>query len=227
MRAPLSIVIPTFDAAAELPQTAEALLAGATSGLVREMVISDGGSQDDTLEIARDLGAIVVSGPAGRGGQLARGVAAAKGPWVLLLHADTHLGDGWDVVAHDHMTKHPDKAAWFRLRFRASGLAARVVAGGANLRSKYLGVPYGDQGLLVSRKTLASVGGVPDVALMEDVLLARALRGRLRGLDCEALTSAARYESDGWTKRVSRNLGTLTRFYLGASPKALKQRYEK
>lgn len=227
MPAPLSIVIPTLNAAAELPATADALLAGATSGLVRELVISDGGSTDKTLDAARELGAVIVTGPPGRGGQLARGVAASTGDWVLLVHADTHLAEGWESVAFDHMNRHPEKAGWFRLRFRGSGMAPTLVAVGANLRSRWLGLPYGDQGLLVSRATLAEVGGIPEVPLMEDVVLARALRGRLRRLECDALTSAARYERDGWVSRTTGNLGTLTRFFLGASPESLKRRYEK
>ncbi|NNE88889.1 MAG: glycosyltransferase [Silicimonas sp.] len=227
MRAPLSIVIPTLNAGDDLPATADALLGGATSGLVRELVISDGGSKDDTLEIAKELGAVSVTGPAGRGGQLAHGVAASTGEWLLLLHADTHLAEGWARLAHDHMTEHADKAGWFRLRFRADGFAPAFIARGANLRSRYLGLPYGDQGLLISRRLLDAVGGVPAMPLMEDVVLARALKGRLRGLDCDALTSAARYEREGWIKRTASNLGTLTRFFLGVSPEALKARYEK
>ncbi len=227
MRAPLSLVIPTLNAAAELPGAGEALLAGVTSGLVREVVVSDGGSQDDTLRVAQELGAVIVSGAPGRGGQLARGVAAASGDWVLLLHADTQLAPGWEMVVYEHISLHPDKAGWFRLRFRSNGLGARIVAGGANLRSRFLGLPYGDQGLLVARSALDEVGGVPEMPLMEDVALARALKGRLRGLECDALTSAARYEREGWVRRVLRNLGTLMRYLLGASPEALKTRYER
>lgn len=226
MRAPLSIVIPTLNAAEELPATADTLLAGAMTGLVRELVISDGGSTDATLKVARALGAVVITGDPGRGGQLARGVAAAQCDWVLLLHADTQLGEGWDAAVFAHIANHPDQAAWFRLRFRAKGFGPWIVAGGANLRSRFLGLPYGDQGLLVSRKVLESVGGVPELALMEDVALARALRGRLRGLDCDAMTSAVRYQRDGWVHRTLGNLGTLARYFLGASPDALKKRYE-
>lgn len=227
MRAPLSLVIPTLNAAGELPGTAEALLAGATSGLVREVVISDGGSSDETLRVARELGAVIVQGAPGRGGQLARGVAASCGDWVLLLHADTQLAEGWELAVFEHIANHPEKAGWFHLQFRTSGFGAGLVAGGANLRSRFLGLPYGDQGLLVARSVLEEVGGVPELSLMEDVALARALKGRLRGLECAALTSAARYERDGWALRVMRNLGTLTRYLSGASPEALKKRYER
>ena len=226
MRAPLSIVIPTLNVADELPATADTLMAGAMTGLVRELIVSDGGSTDASLKVARALGAVVITGESGRGGQLARGVAAAKSDWVLLLHADTQLAEGWDAAAYAHIANHPDQAAWFRLRFRAKGLGPWIVAGGANLRSRFLGLPYGDQGLLVSRAVLQSVGGVPELPLMEDVALARALKGRLRALDCDAFTSAARYQRDGWVRRTVGNLGTLTRYLLGVSPEALKKRYE-
>lgn len=227
MPAPLSVVIPTLNAARALPQTAEALLEGVSSGVVGDLVISDGGSSDETALVTQELGATWVAGPPGRGGQLRRGVAASTGDWLLLLHADTHLSAGWAEVAYRHMTEHPDAAGWFRLRFRAEGAMPRLVAGGANLRSRVLGLPYGDQGLLISRALLEDVGGVPDLPLMEDVALARALRGKLRGLAAEALTSAARYERDGWVRRATANLSTLARYKLGADPAALKARYER
>ncbi len=226
MPAPLSVVIPTLNAAAELPETAEALLEGVSSGLVRELVVSDGGSEDDTGSVARELGAVWVAGPPGRGGQLRRGVAAASGDWLLLLHADTHLAPGWAEAAYRHMTTQPHAAGWFRLRFRRAGALPRLVAAGANLRSRTLGLPYGDQGLLVARAVLEDVGGVPDLPLMEDVVLARALRGKLRPIASDALTSAVRYERDGWVRRVAMNLGTLMRHALGADPAKLKARYE-
>lgn len=225
MPALLSVVIPTLNAAHALAATAEALLSGATEGLIRDLVISDGGSTDETRQAALDLGAAWVEGPPGRGGQIARGVAASAGDWLLILHADTHLSDGWTSAARAHMTAYPDRAGYFRLSFRAQGAAPRLVAGGANLRSRLLGLPYGDQGLLISRKLLAEVGGVPDIPLMEDVALAGRLRGRLRALDALALTSAERYLADGWAGRVAGNLGTLLRYRLGADPHRLARRY--
>ncbi len=227
MSAPLSIVIPTLNAAQALPATADALLEGVTSGLVRELVISDGGSDDAIADVAEALGAVLIEGPAGRGGQLARGVAAASGDWLLLLHADTHLSPGWAGAVHAHIAGHPDQAAWFRLTFRADGVQPRLVAAGANFRSRIFGLPYGDQGLVISKRLLKDAGGIQALPLMEDVALARALKGKLRGLDVDAMTSADRYERDGWNRRVLRNLGTLARYYLGVRPDALKARYEK
>ncbi len=226
MPAPLSVIIPTLNAAPALPATAEALLSGATEGLIREMVISDGGSADQTQAVARELGALWVEGPAGRGGQIARGVAASSGEWLLILHADTHLSDGWTDAARRHMNAQPDRAGYFRLNFRTAGIAPRLVARGANLRARHLGLPYGDQGMLISRDLLLTIGGYPDIPLMEDVALADRLRGRLSALDALALTSADRYLRDGWARRVKRNLGTLFRYRLGVSPDDLVRRYE-
>ena len=226
MPAPISVVIPTLNAAADLAATTEALLPGLTDGLICELILSDGGSRDETALVAKELGAVWVTGPKGRGGQIAAGVRAASGDWVLILHADTHLDPGWERAVLDHMRSFPTQAGWFRLAFRSRGVVPRLVAGGANLRSQVLGLPYGDQGLLISTAVLEEIGGVPELPLMEDVALARALRGRLRRLEATARTSAARYESDGWGRRVAGNLWTLVRFALGADPAQLARRYE-
>ena len=125
MRAPISIVIPTLNAADELPGTLASLGEGLAEGLIREVVISDGGSTDGTRAIAEAAGAEWVAGAAGRGGQLARGVVAAEGEWLLCLHADTHLGPGWAAAILAHLRDAPNRAGYFRLRFRAEGLAPR------------------------------------------------------------------------------------------------------
>lgn len=225
MSAPLAIVIPTLNAATGLPATAARLVPGVTEGLVAELIVSDGGSTDATLAQAEAIGATIVTGPAGRGGQIALGVAAARAPFVLILHADSELSDDWIAAAADHMEHHRDKAGYFRLAFRAKGAAPAIIAGGANLRSRLFGLPYGDQGLLVARAVLDDVGGVPDVPLMEDVILAKRLRGRLRPLEATAHTSADRYARQGWARRAASNLWTLARFKAGADPETLAKGY--
>jgi rSAM/selenodomain-associated transferase 2 len=226
MPAPISVIIPTLNAAHQLGATCDALLPGVTDGLVAELVISDGGSSDQTREAARELGAVWVEGPKGRGAQIKRGIAAASSDWVLILHADTHLSDSWPIAARRHLHSAPEDAGWFQLRFRAKGLAPRVIAQGANLRSQLFGLPYGDQGFLVARSVLDNLGGYPNLPLMEDVALAHAFKGRLRRLDACALTSAQRYQRDGWARRSLANLGTLARYLAGADPADLIKRYE-
>lgn len=223
MRAELSVVIPTLDAEAGLPACLSGLMEGVEAGLIRELVITDGGSTDATLTIAEEVGAQVVTGPASRGGQLRRGVAATQGAWVLVIHADSVLPAGWaEALPAQMQTGRP---AYFRLRFDVTGLAPQAVALWANLRARWLGLPYGDQGLLISRADYDAVGGYRDIPLMEDVVLARALRGRLTRLPMAITTSAAKYQRDGWVRRGARNLTLLLRFLLGADPERLARRY--
>ncbi|KIN63899.1 Glycosyl transferase, group 2 family protein [Sulfitobacter noctilucicola] len=225
MPAPITIIIPTLNAESSLPDCLTALMEGLEAGLIRELVISDGGSQDATGVIAQAWGAIVIEGSATRGGQLRRGCDVAKGDWLLVLHADTVLQPGWTKEVQAHLSKR-DRAAWFHLRFDRTGIGAQVVAGWANLRSRF-GLPYGDQGLLISSSLYARVGGYPDVPLMEDVALARALKGRLVGLDVVAQTSADKYARQGWIKRGVRNLWTLGRYFAGADTTKLSESYRR
>lgn len=226
MPAPVSIVIPTLNAEAELPAALEHLMEGLAAGLIRELVISDGGSADATRAIAQAAGAEWISGAPSRGGQLRRGCAAAQGEWLLVLHADTHLEPGWAAAVSRHLQEGQGAAACFRLRFRARGLMPAWVAGWANLRSRLFGLPYGDQGLLIRRADYEAAGSYPDQPLMEDVALAQRLSG-LTMLPSAALTSAARYQRAGWLSRGGRNLWTLARYFLGAAPEKLANSYRK
>lgn len=224
MRAPISVIIPTLNAAGELPECLACLMEGLQAGVIRELIVSDGGSSDETCEIAREAGAQIVQGTASRGAQLRRGCAMAKGAWLLVLHADTQLDEGWTLPVLAQLEN--GSAACFRLQFRAVGVMPVLVAGWANLRSRLFGLPYGDQGLLVRRELYERVGGYPDQALMEDVALVRALRGKIHILPAYARTSAARYQQQGWLRRGSRNLWTLARYFCGADPKELSAVYK-
>jgi len=222
MAAPLSVVIPTLNAASDLPGCLSALMEGAEAGLIAEVIVSDGGSHDDTCEIADAWGGNIVRGPSSRGGQLRRGSADAKGAWLLVLHADTQLAPGWVGPVAAHIQR--EEAAYFQLKFDRGG---RVVAAWANLRARVFGLPYGDQGLLVPRTLYERVGGFRDIPLMEDVAMARALRGHLVPLQWDAVTSGAKYSDQGWIRRGARNLGLLLRYFAGADPETLAARYRR
>ncbi len=224
MRAPLTVVIPTLNAEAALPISLVAVYEGVEAGLLRELIVVDGGSDDGTCSLAEEVGAEVLHAAPSRGGQLKAGGAAAKGAWLLFLHADTELASGWTDVVAAHMARHADCAGYFRLGFDEGGA---WVARWANLRSRLFGLPYGDQGLLVSARLYREVGGFAEMPLMEDVALARALRGRLRGLDHLAVTSSAKYHAQGWVRRGARNLWTLLRYFCGVSPERLAESYRK
>ena len=226
MRAPVSVIIPTLNAEAELPGCLSALSEGLVFGLIRELVVSDGGSADATRRIAEAAGAEVVVGPPSRGGQLRRGVAAARGDWLLILHADTQLAPGWAEAVAEHLQQGAGPA-YFRLAFRSPGAMAALVAGWANLRAALFGLPYGDQGLLLRREEYERAGGYPDQPLMEDVALVRSLDRPLTALPAQACTSALRYQRAGWLRRGARNLWTLMRYVMGADPEALAVRYRR
>ena len=224
MPAPITVIIPTLNAEHSLTGCLTALMEGVDAGLIRELIVSDGGSDDATRIVAEAWGAEIIEGAASRGGQLRRGCAKAKGDWLLVLHADTQLDQGWTAPVAAHLKG--QKAGWFQLRFDSGGFAPRFVAGWANLRSRF-GLPYGDQGLLVPRALYQSLGGYPDHPLMEDVAMARLLKGQMTGIDCAAITSAAKYHKAGWLRRGGRNLWTLIRYFAGVSPQKLAKTYAK
>lgn len=224
MPAPVSVIIPTLDSADGLGPTLACVFEGVAAGLVAEVILADGNSGDDIADVADETGARLVAAPRGRGAQLAAGVGAAKGDWLLILHGDTVLSQGWEAVAQAHLST-PQTAGYFRLAFDEASPQARFVAAWANTRARLLGLPYGDQGLLVSRALYTAVGGYPAIPLMEDVAMARALKGRLTALPATATTSAAKYRRDGWLRRGGRNLWLLGRYLCGANPEHLAKRY--
>ncbi len=208
---PLSVVIPTLNAAAMLPATLAAL-----GGAAADILVVDGGSTDGTAEAARAAGARVLHAARGRGAQIAAGVAAARKPWLLLLHADTRLGPGWAEAAAAHMSTAPGSAAHFRFALDDDAPAARRLERAVAWRCRWLALPYGDQALLLHRDLLSAIGGVRPLPLMEDVDLTRRLgRARLRALDVPALTSADRWRRDGYLRRSARNLLCLGLWFAG------------
>ena len=224
MPAPLSVIIPTLNVAQTIGPCLLALTEGISDGLLAEVIFADGDSTDDTAQIADEVGAHLIVADRGRGSQLAAGAETAKGEWLLFLHADSVLQDGWQAAVLQHM-KQRDRAGYFRLRFDDTSSAAAMVARWANLRARLFGLPYGDQGLLIRRAHYDKIGGHPAIPLMEDVAIAKALRGQLRMLDCTILTSADKYQSQGWWRRSWRNFMLVARFKLGADPEKLAKNY--
>jgi rSAM/selenodomain-associated transferase 2 len=229
-RPPLSIIIPTYNAMPRLGDCLAALVEGLSSGLVREAIVVDGGSQDFSAELAADMGCTVISLPAtqrGRGQQLAGGARAASGDWLLFLHADTILEAGWSDVVARHIAQHNQtKAAYFQLAFASIAPSARRVAGLANWRAGALGLPYGDAGMLIARDHYDRLGGYQSLPLMEDVDLVRRIGGRnLVRLDSVALTSATKFERGGWWGVPLRNITLVGAYLLGMNPARLAKWY--
>ena len=218
----LSIVIPTLNAAKSLPRT----LASVAGSAVAEIIVADGGSGDGTVQLAASLGARTIAAPRGRGQQIAAGAAEAAGPWLLLLHADTELGAGWPGEVAEHMRAGPERAAYFRFALASDDPRARRLERLVAWRCRALALPYGDQGLLIHRDLLERIGGVRPLPLMEDVDLVRRVgRRRLVALDVPAITSAEKWERDGWHRRSLRNAACLTLYVAGVPPRLIARLY--
>lgn len=222
----LSIVIPTLNAASSLAGTLGALAEAHAGGLRHEIVVSDGGSEDGTVALAQAAGARLAIGPRGRGAQLARGAATAAGDWLFFVHADTRLAPGWAAAARAFMASAEGRAGYFRFALDDESAAARRVEALVRLRCTLLALPYGDQGLLIARKTYNAVGGFRELPLMEDVDIVRRIgRQRLVAIGHAAVTSAQRYRRDGWWARPARNLTCLSLYFLGVPPARLVRLY--
>jgi rSAM/selenodomain-associated transferase 2 len=229
----LVIVIPTLNAAAGLARTLDSLSPARRAGLLRAVIISDGGSGDATIEIARKAGCRIVTGAHGRGAQLAAGAQAARaitGPddWLLFLHADTVLQPGWarEAAAFFEANAGRDRAGYFRFALDDFSPAARRLEAAVALRCASFALPYGDQGLMIGAEFYDRIGGYKPMALFEDVDIVRRIgRRRLASLRSAAVTSAAKFRADGYGRRSRRNLLLLGRYFMGADPARLAQVY--
>ncbi len=232
MSAPrLTIVIPTLNAAHTIGGCLAALYAGGDRRLPFEIIVVDGGSSDETLKQAARNHARVVTAPQGRGAQLAAGAQEAKGHWLLFLHGDTVLGDGWGAEIIEFISRETDarRAGYFRFALNDDVAPARLLARLVNWRCRVFALPYGDQGLLIAKPFYETLGGFAALPLMEDVDFIRRLKAAsgfraLIPLDIVAVSDAARYRASTYLGRSMRNLFCLGLYFAGV-PVRLIQRF--
>ncbi len=209
----IAVIIPTLNAEASLAATLQSIAGG------EEIIVVDGGSQDETVRLARSAGARVQGTARGRGQQMRAGAEMATQDWLLFLHADTILAPDWrtHVDAHARSVDAADTVGVFRFKLDDAAWQARALEWLVALRVFVLALPYGDQGLLIHRSLYTALGGFRPLPLMEDVDFVRRIgRRRLRTLACAAITSARRWREDGWLARSARNIVCLAMFSAGA-----------
>jgi rSAM/selenodomain-associated transferase 2 len=227
----ISVVIPAWNAETTLTATLSALVPAVVDGVVREVIVVDGHSEDATRAIADAAGARIVASPKGRGLQMKAGGTIARHPWLLFLHADTVLEPNWHREVEGFIERietagRPPKAAVFRFALSDDGNVPRIIEWGVNLRCRVFALPYGDQGLLIPLGLYNELGGYKPMPLFEDVDIVRRLgRRRIQFLCARATTSSVRFRNGGYAARVLRNWWCVLLYYCGASPERLEKIY--
>ena len=219
----VSVVVPTLDEAASLGRHLPAVC-----GEADEVVVSDGGSRDDTVAVAYELGARVIEGPEGRGGQLHRGALAARGDILLFLHADTSLPPGAFRSVREAVARGAVGGA-FLMRFQEESEKPLLRLGGrlVRLRTRWLQVPLGDQAQFATHEAYEAVGGFPDWPILEDLRFIRCLRrhGQLTIVPQVVTTSGRRFVQRGIFRTLGTNWLIWTLYGLGVSPHRLSRLY--
>ncbi len=220
----LSIVIPVLNEAERIASHLRSLACFRERGA--EIVVVDGGSSDGTASAAKGLADAILSAPRGRGSQMNAGASAAKGDILLFLHADTCLPESADALVAEAIRR---GRPWGRFDVAIEGRHGllRLVALMMNARSRLTGIATGDQAIFVTRSAFAEVGGYPDIPLMEDIALSRALK-RLGPPGClrsRVTTSGRRWERQGVLRTIARMWCLRLAFFLGADPQRLARAY--
>ena len=193
-----------------------------------EVIVVDGGSRDGTPRAAHPLSDRVLDAPRGRARQMNAGAEVARGRVLLFLHADTRLPSGWVAMVRDALETRGREWGRFDVRLDGAHPMLRIVERAMNLRSRLSGIATGDQAIFVARAAFEAVGGFPDIALMEDVALSRALRARSRPacLRASAVTSSRRWERNGIARTIVLMWRLRIRYALGADPDELARLYQ-
>lgn len=220
----ISVIIPVLNEADQLGDTLASLQSFRRHG--HEIIVVDGGSEDDTLALATPFADRLLQAEAGRALQMNRGIAAARGDVLLFLHADTRLPDN---AMAEITAALEDGHFWGRFNVRLSGrqVLFRVIERMMNLRSCLTGIATGDQAIFVSRESIDIVGNYPRLPLMEDIVFSRRLRslGWPACLRRPVLTSSRRWEQRGILRTVLLMWRLRLLFFLGVPADKLARQY--
>lgn len=224
--ATVSVIIPAIHEAEAIQRSVRS----AVDGGAVETIVVDGGSSDETPQLAADAGALVIESPAGRGRQQNAGAELASGDVLLFLHADNFLSPTAIRQISEHFASHPDRR-WGALRQRIldDAVSYRLLEWGNAARVRWRRLPFGDQAIFVCRNSFAAVGGFPHEPLMEDLILSSRLRRRCRPvlLDGPVSVDPRRWRARGPWRQTWQNLRLQWRYARGASPAELAAAYRR
>ncbi|WP_375500941.1 TIGR04283 family arsenosugar biosynthesis glycosyltransferase [uncultured Nostoc sp.] len=221
----ISIIIPTLNEAENIKEA----IATTQPNTNIEVIVVDGGSDDDTVAIAQSLGVKVISSSPGRAVQMNTGAVAANGEILLFLHADTCLPTGFDDMVRTALQQPGTVAGAFKLRIDTSLLSLRWVEWGINVRSHFYQMPYGDQAIFLTKAVFQQIGNFPELPIMEDFELMRRLKriGRIVIIPTPVVTSARRWLQKGVFKTTLLNQIVIIAYLLGVSPERICHWYRR
>ena len=221
----LSIIIPALDEAEHIVATLDSLQPLRRRGV--EIIVADGGSSDNTANLARERADQVLTVPAGRARQMNAGAAAALGEILCFVHADSRMPEGADGLIVDGLSR--SRRSWGRFDVSSAGThpMLRVIAQLMTWRSRLTGIATGDQGLVLTRSLFEAAGRFPEIALMEDIALTRQLKRYSPPL-CIAhrlTTSGRRWEKHGVWRTMLLMWRLRLAYFFGADPDRLARQY--
>ncbi|GFE69700.1 TIGR04283 family arsenosugar biosynthesis glycosyltransferase [Chroococcus sp. FPU101] len=222
----LSVIIPVFNEAEQIEATVLPLL----KNLDIEIIIVDGGSTDQTIEIAQTLGLkVIVSPEKGRAHQMNYGARVATGEIFLFLHADTRLSQGYQKVIEQTLSLPRVIAGAFELAIDGDENSLRWLEKMVNLRSRLLSLPYGDQGIFLKASVFYEMGGFAPIPIMEDFELIQRLKkkGKIWIVPQSILTSGRRWQKLGVWQTTLINQLIILGYYLGIPLHQLEHLYRK
>lgn len=226
MTVALSVVIPTLNEGEVIRRLLRFLQPLRSVG--GELIVADGGSEDDTCRLALPLVDHLVSSEPGRALQMNRGAGVASGDWLWFVHADTGFSDAPADYLCDIVDSHKDWGR-FDVQLDAQGWIYRWIGGLMSERSRLTGIATGDQGIFIRRALFNSTGGFPEIPLMEDIELC----GRLRRQQWPACirrqlrTSARRWQRHGVLSTILLMWRLRLAYFLGVEPTRLARAYRK
>lgn len=221
----ISVIIPTLNEAPAIGRAA----ASAWQAGADEVIVVDGGSDDQTAEIAQAANCHVLSSNRGRAVQQNAGAAEATGDVLLFLHADNWFSESACTQIRDALADNAQLGGAFRQRIDARGIGYRLLEYGNAWRVRWLGLPYGDQAIFLRREAFERLGGFPEVRLMEDLLLMKQMRRQARPLllPGPVFVSPRRWQKHGIVRQTLRNWWLLTAHKFGRSPDQLASCYRR
>lgn len=223
MKISISVIIPVLNEELTIASALESVLRLAPD----EILVVDGGSLDRTRELALAMGVHVISSQRGRARQMNQGARLARAEVLLFLHADTRLPESALADIREAMQDRRIAGGRFDIELDGEGWMLKVVSSMISVRSRLSRVATGDQAIFIRREVFDAVGGYPDIPLMEDIALSRALKriGQVACLRSRVVTSARRWQIEGVWRTIFKMWILKSLYLLGVSPFRLKRFY--